>query len=123
MDTAPPSSDACVLVVDEDAETRHVLRLLFEFENFQVVEASSAAEALTSLLRCSPQFIVFHGAEPDPSLQRALPVLRQLIPEARVVACSAMLEEKPPWADAFLNRARLTNVSPLLGNLVMRGVA
>ncbi len=123
MDTAPPSGDPCVLVVDEDPETRHVLRLLFEIEDFRVVEASSAVEALTRLLRCSPQFIVFYGAEPGPSLQRSLPALRQLMPEARVVACSARLEEKPPWADAFLNGARLTDVSPLLGDLIMRGVA
>lgn len=120
MVTAPNSSDACVLVVDEDAEIRHALRLLFEFENFRVFEASSAAEALTRLLRCNPQFIVFHGSEPDPSLQRALPALRRLMPEARFVACSATLEVKPSWADAFLNMARLIDVSPLLSGLIMR---
>lgn len=123
MDTAQASGDPCVLVVDEDPETRDALRLLFEFENFRVVEASSAGEALIRLLRCSPQFIVVHGAEPDHSLQRALPALRHLLPEARIVACSATLEVKPPWADAFLNRARLAEASPLLGNLVLGGVA
>ena len=123
MDVATDSDDLCVLVIDEDPETRHVLRLLFEFEDFRVVEASSAAEALTRLLRCRPQFIVFHGTAPDPSLQRSLPALRRLMPEARVVACSATLDEKPPWADAFLNRARIAEVSPLLSNLVLGGVA
>lgn len=123
MDAAPTSSTDCVLVVDDDPETRHVLRLLFEFENFRVVEASSPAEALTRLLRCNPHFVVFHGAQLDPSVQRALPALRKLMPEARVVACSATLEEKPPWADVFLNRERLTDVSPLLSDLIMRGVA
>lgn len=123
MDATPTSNAACVLVVDEDPQTRHVLRLLFEFEDFRVVEASSAVEVLTRLLRCNPEFIVFHGPEPDPSLQRALPAIRQLMPEARVVACSPTMEEKPPWADAFLNRARLTDVSPLLSDLIMRGVA
>lgn len=123
MDAAPTSNAPCVLVVDEDPETRHVLRLLFEFEDFHVVEASSAVEVLTRLLRCSPQFIVFHGAEPDPSFQRALPALRRLMPEARIVACSATMEEKPPWADAFLNRARIADVSPLLSDLVLKGVA
>lgn len=122
MDAAPAFSE-CVLVVDEEPETRHVLRLLFEFENFRVVEASNAVEALTRLLRCSPRFIVVHGAEPDPTLDRLLPAIRRMMPEARVVACSATLEEKPSWADAFLNKARLTDVSPLLSDLIMRGVA
>ena len=123
MDASPDPSVACVLVVDEDAETRHVLRLLFEFENFEVVEASGAVEVLTRLLRCSPQFIVFHGEALDPSLQRALPSLRRLIPDVRVVACAPTLEEKPSWADAFLNGARITDVSPLLSDLVLKGVA
>lgn len=122
MDLAPISSDACVLVVDEDPETRDALRLLFEFENFRVIEASSAAEVLTRLLRCSPEVVVFRGAQPDPSLRRALSTIRHLMPEARVVACSATLEVKPSWADAFLNRARLIDVSPVLSSLVMRGV-
>lgn len=40
--------------------------------------------------------------------------LRDTIPSAKLVAFSTILQEKPDWADAYLNKDRITQIAPLL---------
>lgn len=107
-----------VLVIDDDVDVRHCLRLLFEFDNFEVTEASSGPEAVACVLQADPEFIVLDYMMSGPTGDKVAPVLRSLAPDARIVAFSAMLEEKPYWADAFLNKDHLANVSVLLTTLL-----
>ena len=104
-----------VLVVDDDDDVRQVLRLLFEFDDFEVTEASSGPEALARVLRDDPDFIVLDQQMPGMTGNKVAPVLRTLVPDARIVAFSAVLDEKPEWADSFLNKDRVGEVS---GHLV-----
>jgi CheY-like chemotaxis protein len=87
-----------VLVVDDDAEIRDLLRLLFELDDFDVTEASSGPAAVACVLRQEPDFIVLDLMMPDITGDKVAPILRSLVPEARIVAFSAALENKPSWA-------------------------
>ena len=106
-----------VLVVDDDDDVRQILRLLFEFDDFEVTEAASGPEALARVLRDDPDFIVLDYQMPGMAGSKVAPVLRTLVPEARIVAFSAVLDEKPEWADSFLNKDRVGEVSGHLVNL------
>ena len=107
-----------VLIVDDDPNVRDFLRLLFEFEDFEVTDAASGPEALACALRQEPEVIVLDQMMPGMSGDKVAPVLRTLVPDARIVAFSASLEEKPDWADAFLNKDRIAEISPLLRGLM-----
>ena len=119
MDTAGRTqTKPTVLIVDDDVETRNVLRLLFEMEDFEVTEASSGPAAVACALRQDPEFIVLDYLMPDMTGDKVAPVLRTLAPDARIVAFSASLDEKPAWADAFLNKERIAEISALLTALL-----
>lgn len=107
-----------VLIVDDDPNVRDFLRLLFEFEDFEVTDAASGPEALACALRQEPEVIVLDQMMPGMNGDKVAPVLRTLVPDARIVAFSASLEERPDWADAFLNKERIADISPLLRALM-----
>jgi CheY-like chemotaxis protein len=110
---------AQILIVDDDEDIRHVLRLLFEHEGFSVVgEASDGLEAVSHARTLKPDVVVIDQMMPHLTGEKAAPVLRSICPGVKIVAFSAYLEEPPEWADAFLNKNRISEVLPLLGELL-----
>lgn len=114
----PKTRRSSVLVVDDNAEIRDLLRLLFQFDDFDVIEASNGPEALACVLRQVPEFIVLDYTMSDMTGDKVAPILRSLAPDTRIVAFSASLENKPNWADAFLNKERISQVSGFLTALL-----
>lgn len=114
----PPRRKSSVLVVDDDVDVRDVLRLFFELEDFEVTEAASGPEAVAFALRHDPEFILLDYLMPGMTGDKVAPVLRTVAPDARIVAFSANLDEKPMWADAFLNKARISEVAAVLTSLL-----
>src|SRR5918997_3832828 len=90
-----------VLIVDDEVEVRHALRLLFEIEGFTVVgEASDGDEAIDLATELEPSFIVLDYSMPHVNGHDAAVEIRKSVPGSRIVAFSALLESKPVWADA-----------------------
>lgn len=107
-----------VLIVDDDDEIRDLLALLFEGEDFEIVgEASDGANAVAMTVRQRPDFIVLDYMMPGMKGDETAHLLRAIAPDSRIVAFSAVLTEKPEWADAFLDKSRVTEIAPLLGVL------
>jgi CheY-like chemotaxis protein len=102
-----------VLVVVEDEENRHVLRLLCESEELEVV-----GEAVPLALRLEPDFVILDIMMPELDGQRTAEVLRALSPKTKIVAFSVLLEKAPSWADAYLNKERISELMPLLNTLI-----
>lgn len=108
-----------ILVVDDDPEIRHLLATLFEIDGFEVVgEASDGVEAVPLALKHEPDFVILDYRMPRMNGPKTAEVLRGIIPEAKIVAFSAMLEAKPAWADAYLNKERIIEMAPLLSAFV-----
>jgi CheY-like chemotaxis protein len=117
--TPPKTNKATVLIVDDDEEIRHVLRLLFETEGMSVVgEASNGVEAVTFALQHQPDFVILDYRLPRLDGEGAAEILRAIAPTSRIVAFSALLDGKPEWADAYLNKARIGELMPLLRTLL-----
>jgi CheY-like chemotaxis protein len=90
-----------VLIVDDDDEIRHVLRLLCETEGLDVVgEAANGVEAVSLALREQPAFVILDYMLPRLDGEGAAEILRAIAPQSRIVAFSAILDKQPPWADA-----------------------
>jgi CheY-like chemotaxis protein len=108
-----------ILIVDDDEEIRHLLRTLFEVDGFEVVgEAADGIEAIPLALKHEPDFVILDYRMPRMNGARTAEVLRGIVPEAKIVAFSAMLEAQPAWADAYLNKERILEVAPLLSAFV-----
>ncbi|HEV3473681.1 MAG TPA: response regulator [Actinomycetota bacterium] len=107
------------MIVDDDPEVRHALRLLFEFERFDVVaEASDGLQALPEAIEQQPDFVILDSRMPLMNGATAAALIHEACRNTRVVAFSAYLSERPEWADAFLNKDRITEIVPLIGRMV-----
>ena len=108
-----------VLIVDDDEEIRHVLRLLFESEQMTVVgEAANGAEAVPLALNHQPDFVILDYRLPQLDGKGAAEILRAVVPGTKIVAFSAFLDERPAWADAYLNKDRISELMPLLRSFI-----
>ena len=108
-----------VLIVDDDEEIRHVLRLLCEAEGMRVVgEATNGAEAVPLALNHQPDFVILDYKLPQLDGEGAAEILRAVVPGTKIVAFSAFLHEQPNWADAFLNKDRISELMPLLRSFI-----
>ena len=119
--TADPSSRRArtVLIVDDDVEIRHVLRLMCEIEGFEVVgEATNGVEAVPMALNHQPGFVILDYLMPRLNGDETARMLRTIAPETKIVAFSAVLDSKPDWSDSYLNKERITEVAPLLERLI-----
>ena len=120
-DPKSPSSQPSktVLIVDDDEEIRHVLRVLCETEGLTVVgEASNGVEAVPLALHHQPDIVILDYMLPQLDGEGAAEILRTLTPESKIVAFSAILDRQPTWADAYLNKERIGDLVPLLGTLI-----
>ena len=108
-----------VLIVDDDVEIRHVLRVLCETEGLSVIgEAANGVEAVPLALHHQPDIVILDYMLPRLDGEGAAEILRTLTPESKIVAFSAILDRQPPWADAYLNKERITDLAPLLSTLI-----
>ena len=118
-DNEPGTPGTSVLIVDDDVEIRHVLRLLCETNDLEVVgEAENGVEAVTVALREQPDFVILDYMMPRLDGEGTAEILRTIAPEAKIVAFSAVLEEQPAWADAYLNKERVSELMPLLRSFI-----
>lgn len=115
MDTAGRST---ILIVDDDEDIRDVLRMTFELDGFKVVgEADNGLDAVTLTMRHRPEFVVLDYQMPVQDGERTAYILRSVAPETRIVAFSGVMRSTPKWADAFLSKERLAEISPLIVSL------
>jgi CheY-like chemotaxis protein len=117
---APVASDTGgVLIVDDEEDVRHALRLLFEIEGFSVVgEAGDGIEALTLVLKRQPSCVLLDLQMPRLDGEQTATILRQIAPEVRIVAFSSFLRHKPDWADAFLNKECISDLPALVSDIL-----
>lgn len=108
-----------VLIVDDDEEIRHVLRILCETEGLRVVgEAANGVEAVPLALNHQPDFVILDYMLPRLDGEGAAEILRAITPSSKIVAFSAILDKQPEWADAYLNKERIADLMPLLRTFI-----
>lgn len=112
-----------VLVVDDASNMRDLLTVLLEVEDdFDVVGAvRDGAEAIDRAAELQPDFILLDIAMPGMDGIAALPELRRLLPEARIVVFSAFEEQELAeraighGADVYIEKG--TSVTDLVDRL------
>ncbi len=87
----PSSSGATVLVVDDEAALRSMMRRLLEREGHLVIEVATVRQATEVLQETAVSLVISDGVLEDGSLGDVLEQVRTLRPSARVLRCSAEL--------------------------------
>jgi CheY-like chemotaxis protein/copper chaperone CopZ len=114
---SPQNRKMTVMIVDDDHQIARILRLLFEVESFNVVgEASNGAEACEMALQHKPDFAILDYRLPGIDGEQAAACLRTLVPETKIIAFSAILDHKPAWADAYVNKSDIAGLTGLVSN-------
>jgi DNA-binding NtrC family response regulator len=108
MDEQDPARRT-VLIVDDDEEIRHVLRLLCEMDG---------VEAVPMALHQQPAFIILDYRMPGRNGDVTAEMIRSIAPDSKIVAFSAVLDSKPAWSDSYLNKERISEIAPLLERLI-----
>lgn len=111
------TASSTVLIVDDDEEIRDVLRMIFELDGFTVWEAANGLDAVTTTMRARPEFVVLDYQMPVQDGEKTATILRTVAPETTIVALSGVITSKPLWADAYLPKDKLSEISPLIGSL------
>jgi two-component system cell cycle sensor histidine kinase/response regulator CckA len=82
--TSPPEGKH-VLIVDDEAPVRRVVRKMLESSNFFVTEAASVEEGAQALAEHGPDLILLDCSLAGASGRELVPVARQLCPEAKIL--------------------------------------
>lgn len=108
-----------VLIVDDDPGVREILRLILEIEDFEVVgEAVDGVEAVPQAVANEPDFVILDQQMPNRDGEETAGLLRRHCPDAQIIAFSSVMQRKPAWADAFLQKLDINDVAPLVQGMI-----
>jgi CheY-like chemotaxis protein len=103
---APVGPAAVILLVDDEAPVRRVVRRLLEREGYAVLEAGHAEEARKLLARTQVALVILDQSMPNETGVHALPSLRALT-DAPVVLYTGLVPPVPPGIAAVLEKPAL----------------
>jgi chemotaxis response regulator CheB len=97
-----------VLLVDDDPSIRNLLRTALSVEEGfgEVREAVDGRDALRVCEDFRPDVILLDYWLPRMDGAKTAAQIKELHPDARIVAFSGVVEGKPEWADDFVTKGR-----------------
>jgi len=113
-----------VMLVDDWVDIREILRLHCEHLGFNVVaEADDGVMAVDLAERYLPAFVILDQRMPRMDGDSAARAIRAAVAHVTIIAFSAFLDEKPGWADEFLRKEQIDELTPMLGRFLEERVA
>ena len=107
------------LIVDDDEDFRLLVRIHLESNGYQVVgEAANGAAGVSEAFRLNPTVMTLDQQMPYLTGEQALEHIREIRPSTTVIVLSGTLTEAPDWADAYLPKSRLNELSAFLDSLI-----
>jgi len=105
-----------VLIVDDDNTIRELLRAALSVEDNagQVWEAADGSAALQATSDHKPDVIVLDYSLPDRDGGMTAKGIREIHPDAHIVAYSGLLQQKPDWADDYYVKGDLPDLEAIL---------
>lgn len=115
LDTGRIVPRPTVLIVDDEPSAREVARYVLEDAGYVIVgEASNGPDAALLAGEHRPEFVVLDYRMPAMTGEHTARLLRRVSPHSRIVVFSAVIDERPAWAEAAV---RKDEVDRLVGAL------
>ena len=109
MSKAPPLK---VMIVDDDPDVRAILDTLMGMEGFDVVGlAEDGEKAVVLAIETQPNVVILDYMMPKVDGAEAAKFIRAILPEARILAFSGVIHEMPDWADDFIEKGDIADMS------------
>jgi len=119
------ASRPIVLLVDDDPNMRELLQTIFTLDGrFRI--GGCAVDGFEGAMLCAdvqPQVVVLDYFMPRWDGEKVALFMRQHSPETKIIAFSAVIDEAPAWADAFLVKNDIGNLVPLVDKLLAQSAA
>jgi DNA-binding NarL/FixJ family response regulator len=107
-----------VLVVDDDPHIVKLLTILCDMQGYEVVGQAINGFQAEDLARLhSPSLIVLDYMLPFMNGDVTARNIRKIVPHAKILAVSGVIDSKPAWADAFLPKTKVEDLVAALDNL------
>ena len=104
-----------ILVVDDDENIREVVRTILEGGNFgQIWEAESGEKAIEIADKEKPDLVVLDYMMPGMDGAAVAKELKRLLPDARIVSFTAVLDDNPSWANAHVDKTQIISLTATL---------
>jgi len=104
--STPEVVPTTILVADDDALVRHVLRMALMRGGFTVVEARNSAEAIATAASTHPALVILDVNMPGGSVDETLASLREQSPHLPVLILSGESEAPAQFTDSHGEFAR-----------------
>lgn len=113
-----------VVIVDDEAGVRTLVSALCAMHGFEVVgEAANGIDGEMLVQQHRPRYVILDYMMPFQDGAITARKIRRVCPEARIVAVSAVIHERPEWADAFVEKTEIDSVGEVLDGLFCAAVA
>lgn len=105
-----------VLIVDDDRSIRSLLAIACSVEEGigEVQAASDGLEAVATCARFAPDVVFLDYWMPAADGAATAAEIRRVHPDARIVAFSGVLQEKPPWADDLVVKGQMPDLASVV---------
>lgn len=104
-----------ILLVDDDQSILNTLTIALEAEGVDAIRvATNGVIALDELNDFRPDLIFLDYIMPVMNGEATATRIREMYPDARIIAFSADLERKPEWADDFYEKGDLPDLHLLI---------
>lgn len=109
------TSHVDVLIVDDDPAIRGAVTLVLSVDDDvgEIRSATGGEHALEVIETFRPDVVLMDYSMPEMDGGEAAQALRSALPDARIVAYSGILFDKPEWADAFIVKDRVPDAAEL----------
>jgi len=113
-----------VAIVDDEAGVRTLIAALCAMHGFEVVgEAGNGIDAEMLIQQHRPRYVVLDYMMPFQDGAITARKIKRISPDTRIIAVSAVIHERPEWADAFVEKTEIDSLGAVLESLFCTAVA
>ena len=107
-----------ILIVDDEPSSREVARFVLQDAGYVVIgEASNGPDAALLAGEHRPSFVVLDYRMPAMTGEHTARLLRRVSPHSRIIVFSAVIDERPSWAEAAVRKDEVDRLVDALASL------
>lgn len=117
-DHEPDGSGLRLVIADDDEDIRNLLRINLELNHYEIVGvAVNGEEAVAQAIAQHPDVIILDYRMPELDGAQAAEQIRGAAPDVKIVGFSATHGSENEWADTYIEKWRIAELSSLIEKL------